>query len=292
MRILVTGGSSFVGAHFSLKAASQHEVIAVHHRTPLRLNGVTPLRCDLRRERDRQRIAEAKPDVVVHLAAKIRTVAGEDPPGAAAAALNRLMMDAVLAAGCPVVYASSTVVHWPTETPYGQSRREDEARLRQSGLPYAIVRPCAPYGPALSTHQPGHRESFQTLVSLVRSSPVVPVVGDGKYRRQPIHVDDLNEAMLRLAVAGPRGQEVDAGGAEALTFDEIIDTIGRAVGCGCVRKLHIPKSMAVKLAKVVPNMEPSLLGAVDTDEVTDAAAFTAATGITARSFEDGVRDLL
>lgn len=292
MRILVTGGSSFVGAHFSLKAASQHEVIAVHHRTPLRLNGVTPLRCDLRRERDRARLAEARPDVVVHLAAKIRTVAGEDPPGAAAAALNRLMMDAVLACKVPVVYASSTVVHWTTETPYGQSRKEDEARLRQSGLPYAIVRPCAPYGPELSTHSPGHRESFQTLVSLVRSSPVVPVVGSGKYRRQPIHVDDLNAALLGLAVRGPRGEEVDAGGATALTFDEIIDTIGRAVGCGCVRKLHIPTSAAVKLAKFVPNMEPSLLAAVDTDEVTDTAAFTAATGVTPRAFEDGVRDLI
>lgn len=291
MRILVTGGSSFVGAHFCLKAATRHEVIAIHHRTPLRLNGVVPLRCDLRRERDRARLAEAKPDLVVHLAAKIRTVAGEDPPGAAATALNRLMMDAVLAAGAPVIYASSTVVHWPVETPYGQSRKEDEARLQQSGLPFAIVRPCAPFGPALSTHQPGHRESFQTLVSLVRSSPVVPVVGDGKYRRQPIHVYDLSDGMLALAERGLSGQVFDAGGAEALTFDAIIDTIAGAMGRS-VRKLHVPKALMVKLAKVVPNMEPSLLSAVDTDEVTDLEAFVRATGLTPRGFSDGVRDLL
>lgn len=291
MRILVTGGSSFVGAHFCLNAASRHEVLAVHHRTQLRLNGVVPLRCDLRRERDRARIAEAKPDLVVHLAAKIRTVSGEDPPGAAATALNRLMMDAVLAVGCPVIYASSTVVHWPIETPYGQSRKEDEARLRASGLPYAIVRPCAPYGPALSTHQPGHRESFQTLVSLIRSSPVVPVVGDGQYRRQPIHVADLSDAILALAERGPSGQELDAGGAEALRFDEIIDTIAGVLGKRA-RKLHIPKAVAVKLARLAPNMEPSLLAAVDTDEVTEPGPLIAATGVSPRAFSDGVRDLL
>lgn len=291
MRILVTGGSSFVGAHFCLRAAATHDVHAIHHRTPMRLNGVVPLRLDLRRERDRERMAEAQADVVVHLASKIRTKPGEDPPGKAARELNHLMMDAVLALGKPVVYASSTVVHWSQTTPYGESRREDEERLRQSGLPYAIVRPCAPYGPALSTHSPGHRESFQTLVSLVRNSPVVPVIGDGTYRRQPIHVHDLSDVILSLLERGLRGQELDLGGADALSFDAIIDTIAAAMGRS-VRKLHIPKAVAVKLSALVPNMEPSLLGAVDTDEVADPGPLTAATGVKPRAFVDGVRDLL
>lgn len=291
MRILVTGGSSFVGAHFCLSAAANHEVHAIHHRTPLRLNGVVPLRLDLRRERDRAKIADCQPDAIVHLASRIRTVPGEDPPGKAARELNRLMMDAVLASGKPVVYASSTVVHWPTTTPYGESRREDEQRLRESGLPYAIVRPCAPYGPALSTHSPGHRESFQTLVSMVRNSPVVPVIGDGKYRRQPIHTADLSAVVLSLLERGLRGQELDLGGADALSFDEIIDAIGHAMGRR-VRKLHVPKSVALKLAALVPNMEPSLLGAVDTDEVADPGPLSAATGVTPRTFAEGVRDLI
>lgn len=291
MRILVTGGSSFVGAHFCLRAAQRHEVHALHHRTALRLGGVIPVRCDLRRERDRARLAEIRPDVVVHLASRIRTVPGEDPPGAASLELNRLMMDAVLNVGKPVVYGSSTVVHWAQQTPYGESRRADEARLRQSGLAYAILRPCAPYGPELSTHKPGHRESFQTLVSIVRNSPVVPIVGDGQYRRQPIHVYDLSDALLALLDRGLSGQELDAGGAEALTFDGIVDTIATAAGRK-VRKLHVPKSLALRVIGLLPNMEPSLIGAVDTDEVADPGPLTAATGISPRGFSDGVRDLL
>lgn len=291
MRILVTGGSSFVGAHFCLRAASRHDVHAVHHHTPLRLNGVTPHRLDLRRSRDRERLAELAPDLVVHAAAKIRTKPGEDPPGRAAAELNATMMDAVLALGKPVLYLSSTVVHWDAETPYGQSRRQDEAGLAKSGIPYAILRPCAPFGPPLSTHQPGHKESFQTLVDVVRSSPVVPVVGNGKYRRQPIHVFDLADAMLALVDRGLAGQTLDAGGAEALSFDAIVDTIAAALGKR-VMKLHIPKQLALRAAAVLPNMEPSLLGAVDTDEVADPGPLTAATGVAPRSFSAGVRDLL
>lgn len=291
MRILVTGGSSFVGAHFCLRAVQRHEVIALHHRTPLRLNGVIPLRCDLRRERDRARIAEAKPDVVVHLASKIRTVQGEETPGAISAALNRHMMEAVLAAGCPVVYGSSTVVHWSQETPYKQSRVADEAQLRASGRPYAIVRPCAPYGAELSTHRPGHRESFQTLVSVIRASPVVPVIGDGAYRRQPIHVDDLSDAILALIERGLSGQELDAGGGEAHSFDALIDLLAAALGRS-VTKLHIPKLVAVKLSPLFRNLEPSLLGAVDTDELADPGPLTAATGVVPRGFRDGLHDLI
>lgn len=292
MRIVVTGGSSFVGAHFCLHAAQRHEVFALHHRTALRLNGVVPVRVDLRRDKDRARIAELKPDVVVHLASKIKGEAGKhQTPTEMAAALNHDMMDAALGAGAPVLYGSSTVVHWSTSTPYGEQRKQDEDRLRKSGLPYAIVRPCAPYGPALATHRPRHQESFQTLVNVVRSSPVVPIIGDGKYRRQPIHTADLSAAMLALCERGLKGQELDAGGAEALSFDEIVDQLAGALGRNPV-KLHIPKIVAMKVAPLLPSFEPTLLGAVDTDEVADPAPLIAATGVSPRGFAEGKRDLL
>jgi len=145
MRLLVTGGSSFVGAHFCLRAAARHEVTALHHMTPLRLNGVTPLKADLRHARDQARIGALDIDAVVHIACKIQGWApkGEDR-ALAAKAVNRKMMDAVLGLGKPVIYASSTVVHWDQDSPYAQSRREDEQRLKESGLPCAIVRPSAP----------------------------------------------------------------------------------------------------------------------------------------------------
>lgn len=292
MRILVTGGSSFVGAHLCLAAARRHEVFALHHATPLRLNGVTPVRGDLRRRRDVQRLHGLEPDVVVHVACKIRARAqGGEHPSEAAVRVNRQMMDAVLALERPTVYASSTVVHWEQDTPYARSRRDDEARLRSSGLPFAIVRPSAPYGRKLLSHQPRHKESFHTLVDLVRVAPVVPVIGDGRYRRQPIHVDDLSAAILALLEQGLPNAAFDAGGAEPLTFDEIVDTIARALHRR-VHKLHLPKALFVRLARFSSDFDPALLAAVDEDELADPSELTAATGIRPRAFAEGVHDLV
>ena len=72
MKLLVTGGSSFVGAHFCKMAARTHEVIALIHSTKLHLNGVTPVRVDLRRPREIESLRDIEPDVVVHIACKIR----------------------------------------------------------------------------------------------------------------------------------------------------------------------------------------------------------------------------
>jgi len=292
MRLLVTGGSSFVGAHFCRLAAREHEVLALHHATRLRLNGVSPVRVDLRRPRELARLRALDVDAVVHLACRIhdRGAKGEDP-AEAALRTNRAMMDAVLGLERPVLYASSTVVHWSQDTPYGRGRKEDEARLVDSGLPFAIVRPSAPYGPLLVNHRPRHRESFHTLVDMVRHSPVVPVVGDGRYRRQPIHVDDLSAAMLGLLDGGLPGQAFEAGGAQALSFDEIVRTIAGALRRR-VHILHLPKALVLRLARLSPDLDPHLLGAIDEDELADPTALTAASGVALRPFSEGVRDLV
>ena len=283
MHILVTGGSSFVGAHFCMRAAQFHDVSAIHHTTPLALNGVSPWKADLRHARDRRRLAAQRFDAVVHIAAKVK--------GADAPEINRLMMDAVLGLDCPVVYASSTVVHWNQDTPYAQIRREDERRLAESGLPWVAVRPSAPYGRRLVNHTPGHQESFHTLVDLVRRFPVVPVIGDGQYRRQPIHVDDFSDAILALLRKPLPNCAFDAGGEQALTFDSIVDLIAGACGRR-VRKLHLPKNMFVQMSRFHGDFDPDLMAAVDEDELADGTQLSESTGVRLRPFSQGVQCLI
>jgi NADH dehydrogenase len=287
MRLLVTGASSFVGAHFCLAAARHHEVYGTFHSVPFQLSGVTPLRVDLRRVLDLERIRALDVDAVVHLACKIKARSLYDESSAEAATqINRAMMDAVLGLEKPVVYASSTVVHWAQQTPYGDIRKEDERRLAESGLPYAILRPSAPYARRLRSHQPGHKESFHTLAELVRSAPMVPVIGNGKYRRQPIHLDDFNRAMLHFLEHGMPDRAFDAGGADRPTMDEIIDTLARKMGRK-VRKLHLPKFLFVKAASFNKDFDPTLLDAADEDELADPSELAAATGFQPRSFAEG-----
>jgi len=293
MRLLVTGASSFLGAHFCRRAARDHDITALHFSTPLRLNGVSPMRADLRSLRDVRRLQALDVDAVVHIACKIKAWQREgESSGEAAGRENRAMMDAVLSLGRPVLYASSTVVHWDRETPYAASRREDEQRLADSGLPWAVLRPSAPYARLLANHRPGHRESFHTLAALARSAPVVPIIGDGRYRRQPLHIDDFTDAALALLRRGLPRRAFDAGGGAALTFNEIVDLLGRAAGRRWVPKLHLPKPLFVQLARLSRDFDPDLIAAVDEDEIADPSALATLTGVSFRSFADGVRDLV
>ena len=268
MRLFVTGASSFVGAHFSSLASREGFVVhALHRNTPLELRGVVPVRGDVTTTRP-----SPGTEVVVHLATKVMA--------ADALEQNRRMLDVVLSWGLPVVYASSTVVHWPRQNAYARSRLEDEARLRESGLPFLIVRPCAPYGPRHREHEPAHKESFHTLSRMCRKLPFVPIMGQGNYRRQPVHVDDFNGAILRLIQAGTWGGEYDAGGPEAMTLREIIKKLGGK------RVIPIPRAV-IRVAGPLAGLHSDVVSTFDTDDVVDPGPLAAASGLTPRDFDAG-----
>ena len=283
LRILVTGASSFVGAHFCRVAARSHHVLGLHHQTPLGLSGVTPVRCDLRHPAAAERLAGLEVDLVVHLACKVM--------GEGIEKTNRRWMDVVMSLERPVLYGSSTVVHWPDDTAYARVRREDEERLAKSDLPWAVLRPCAPYGPRLREHQPRHTESFQRLADWIKRFPHVPVPGDGNYRRQPVHVHDFSESALVLIEQGLPSRAFDAGGPEAMSFNTLVDEVGLAVGRQPVRKVHLPPTVFGLLGRVSGGFNPELLAAVVSDDIADPGALAQATGIEPRSFAEGARCL-
>ena len=280
--LFVTGASSFVGAHFCrLAAAEGFKVRGLWRNTRLALPGVEAVQGDV------ASIDDPRADVVIHLAAKVMADDAQEQ--------NRRMLDRVLGWRRPLVYASSTMVHWPLEVAYAASRREDEARVAASGLDYVIIRPCAPYGPALAGHQPAHKESFHTLVDWVRRLPAIPVVGNARYRRQPVHVDDFNGAILALLDqdrAGPNWRRAyDADGPDPLTMRELIRILGGNAGRLWTPLLRIPTSAAWLAAHAVPNMRPDLVRTFAMDDAVDPGPLQAASGIVPRTFEIGSLDL-
>lgn len=96
-----------------------------------------------------------------------------------------------------------------------------EGLIRESGVPHAILRPAVLFG----------KEGIliNNIAWMLRRFPIFGVFGDGRYKLQPIHVDDL----ARLAVEQGRTREnrvINAIGPETFTFRELVDTIGRAIG--------------------------------------------------------------
>lgn len=289
MRLLVTGASSFVGAHVCLLARDQgHQVYGVHWSTAMTLPGIRAARIDLSQESAAKDLAALpQPDAVLHLACKVMGT-GDGSKRTPAMELDRKMMDRVLEMGLPTIYASSTCVHWDGTSGYAEQRREDEDRLASSGLPWATLRPSAPFGARLVGHTPGHAESFHTLADMVAKSPVVPMVGRGTAMRQPIHVDDFGGAMLALLEQGPLpDQAFDAGGAEALPFKEIVRRIGHHLDTHRLR-VPVPLRLLTLAARLRPDMDADLLSTADQDDLADPAALEAATGLSMRGFDPAV----
>jgi NADH dehydrogenase len=103
---------------------------------------------------------------------------------------------------------------------YADSKREAEEAVRSSGLRHLIVRPTLVFGEASPVWQ--NLSRFATL-------PVVPIVGNGQVRVQPIHVDDVADFLADQLMEPLHGSgEVDLGGPDIVTIEELLRRIGRA----------------------------------------------------------------
>ena len=115
---------------------------------------------------------------------------------------------------------------------YLHSKWQGEQAVVGSGLPYVILRPSLIFGTG---------DEFTTAVAaLVRTMPIVPVIGSGNNRLQPIHVDDVARC-ISLSISGNlRGsQTVEIGGPEQLSYNEIVGVVARTLGRRA-RRLNVP----------------------------------------------------
>lgn len=232
MRLLVTGATGYIGQRLLHRAlASGHEVIAASRRQPSM--AVDWLTFELATAHEF--ILPEGVDAVVHLAADT-SPAGAD--GARELAAATRLADEALRIGARMVFVSSQTARADAPTVYGRTKFAiEQAVLHSDGI---VVRPGQVYGGA-------ETGLFGTLVNLVRKLPVLPAFIPSPHV-QPIHVDDLADALLRTAASDDLTiRTLCIGSAEPVTFTAFL----RAIASGRVRKIRmwVPvPSFAVRLA--------------------------------------------
>lgn len=172
---------------------------------------------------------------------------------------------------------------------YHFAKWRSEQAVKSSGLPYTIFRPSVIFGPG---------DGFiNALAAVVRSFPVVPVVGSGQSKFQPVRIEDVADAFAR-AVTDPettRGQTYELGGARTYTYEEMLDAIASKMGKRRP-KVHVPvglMELVVGASKPLPkNLRPPVtieqLKMLSLDNSTDHSATEFLIGRKPVALEDGI----
>ncbi len=140
-----------------------------------------------------------------------------------------------------IVHISVTHASVDSDLPYYAGKGQQEEALKQSGVPYTIVRPTLVFG----------KEDIlvNNIAWLIRKFPLFPIMGDGEYKVQPVFVADL--ASIAYGCASQNGPEtVDAIGSETYTYRELVETISAAMGKN-VSLVNVSPEVGLLLGKFV-----------------------------------------
>ena len=299
MRVLVTGGTGFIGGavvQALLAGAGGHDVRVLSRRAggpgPAGV-AATRIAGDVRDPASLRRAADGI-DTVIH-AVQFPNHPVENPRRGYTYEAIDGQGTVNLAAACReagvrrLLYVSGAGVRPGRTEPWFRAKETAEQAVRGFGGEWVIFRPSWVYGP--------RDRSLNKFVQMVRLLPVVPVVGSGQTRVQPVFVDDVARCVA-LAVDEPRasGQVFELGGPERLTMDEILRTVQRIL-----RRhqplVHAPVALVKLQASLLallpsPPLSPAAIDFILMEETVDPRPAEALFGVSFRSLEAGLRTYL
>jgi nucleoside-diphosphate-sugar epimerase len=240
--IAITGASGFVGRRLVqlARAHAADRTVVLLVRDPAALSELQPLPGTWRVVRADLAAGTIAPGaippgaVVVHLAAATGRLAP-----AVMRAVNvegtRTLLEASRAAGAShMVFVSSIAAAFADRRwyPYAEAKREGEAMVRASGIPFTIVRPTMVLGDGSPV-----QEGLERLA--LGAAPIV--LGSGRVQLQPVHVDDLAAFLLALALAPePAAEAVEVGGATRASMRQVLAAMRAAHGRPARRVVGVP----------------------------------------------------
>lgn len=292
--VLVTGATGFVGRHVVRRLSAEKVPVRLmaHHQPPGRTFAGLDVQVVRGNVNDPAALeaACAGCDAVVHLVAIIR-----ERGKATFQAINHQGTRNVLAAARKAgvqrfVHMSAIGAQDNPRFPYLRGKWQGEQAVVQSGIPYVILRASIVFGPG---------DEFVTrLADLVLRLPIVPIIGAGGNKFQPIHAQDVAECVSHaLAREALTGQTVEIGGPEHLTYDQVVDVIMETLGKRR-RKLHLPLALMRPLVwageRIVPNFPVTTpqLAMISLDNVTALDSVAGHFGFQPRSLRGNLAYLL
>lgn len=267
---LVTGATGFLGGALARRLAAEGAQVRAMARSPEKADyirdvpGIEVVQGDVRQP-DRMRELTRGCDYVFHVAV---AVGDWDIQRAVNVEGTRHVMEAATAAQVTrVVYVSSIAAYGytgksvlreddpltPSQTDaYSATKAESEKVVQQIGtahnLSYAIIRPGMIYGPRSS-------QWTELMFKVAKRRPIL-WVGSGRGSFFPIHVDDVVDLMVLMAVHPAAHNEIfNAVNLEPVTWREYLLHYARLAGHQSW--IGIPVPLVAGLARVVAALSPA-----------------------------------
>ena len=276
--VTVFGGSGFVGRHVVRFLAKRGYRIRVAVRRPDLAGFLQPLgnvgqisfaQANLRYKDSVNKAVEGADHVVNCVG--ILFESGRNTFDAVQEFGGRAVAEAARDVGATLTHVSAIGANGNSESTYGRTKGRAEAAI-QSILPSAVIlRPSVIFG--------AEDDFFNKFAGMAQSMPVLPLIGGGQTKFQPVYVQDVAEAVAR-GVDGKLkpGAIYELGGQDVMTFRDCLE----AVLAATYRErpfVNLPfaiASMIGKLASMIPLVTPPLTSdqvtLLKTDNVVSAAA--------------------
>ncbi|MGH2858728.1 MAG: NAD-dependent epimerase/dehydratase family protein [Solirubrobacteraceae bacterium] len=246
-RVLVTGGSGFIGRHVVSELAGEGAIVRVVDLQPHPDPDVDVVIGDIADPEVLEHATDGGVDSVVHLAAVTSVLRSLEHPELTFRT-NVIGTETVLAAArragaTSLAFASTNAVTGPMTqprideaamlrplTPYGATKAASEMLMSSYtaayGLRCACIRLTNVYGPGMQAKD----SIVARLMRVIRLDTTFEIYGDGNQVRDYVHVSDVVAAM-RLALLDDRwAGPVVIGSGTSLSVHEVIDAVRRVSG--------------------------------------------------------------
>jgi uncharacterized protein YbjT (DUF2867 family) len=223
--VTVFGGSGFLGRHvvralaqrgYRIRVAVRRPGLTGHLRPMGRVGQIHAVQANLRYP-DSVAAAVRDADAVVNLVG-ILFESGRQRFDAVQTAGAETVARAASAVGAPLVHVSAIGADAQAPSSYARSKAEGERLVLAAHSATTIVRPSIIFGP--------EDDFFNRFAALARMSPMLPLVGGGHTRMQPVFAGDVGEAIAKAVDGDTKpGAIYEFGGPDVRTFKELMEFV-------------------------------------------------------------------
>ncbi len=281
-RVAILGGAGFIGRYVVKRLAERGDVLDVGGRTAtaarfLKLKGDVGQvgLVNLSIDDDRMLSAfVANNDTVVNLVGILHESGSQRFDMIHHVAPARLARLAREAGALRFVHLSAIGADPRSSSAYARSKAAGEEAVRDAFPTATILRPGVVFGP--------EDQFFNRFAALATVSPVLPLIGGGETRFQPVYVGDVADAVVRVIDdAATAGRTYELGGPKIYTFRALVELLLAEIH----RKrllIDIPFGLAAfqaRLLSLLPNppLTPDQVEMLKRDNVVSSGALTLAT---------------